>query len=41
MDQTSGHMGVKKTINRISARFFWTGIVADVKKMVRIAVHYR
>lgn len=34
MDLTAGHMGIKKTINRITERFLWTGIVADVKKMV-------
>jgi len=27
---TSGHLGVKKTIARISERFMWTGIVKDV-----------
>ena len=35
MDPTAGHMGIKKTINRITERFLWTGIVSDVKKMVR------
>lgn len=35
-DPTAGHMGIKKTINRISERFFWLGIVADVKRMVRL-----
>ena len=35
-DPTAGHMGIKRTINRISERFYWPGIVADVKNMVRI-----
>lgn len=29
-DPTSGHMGVKKTIARISERFSWRGVVKDV-----------
>jgi len=33
-DPTSGHMGEKKTINRITERFMWPGIVRDVKEMV-------
>ena len=34
VDPTSGHMGEKKTINRITERFMWPGIVKDVKEMV-------
>ena len=35
IDPTSGHMGVKKTLNRITERFLWSGIVKDVNRMVR------
>ena len=28
----AGHMGVKKTIDRITAHFFWPGVTLDVKK---------
>ena len=34
MDPTAGHLGVKKTVCRISERFMWKGIVKDVKSMV-------
>ena len=34
IDPTAGHLGEKKTISRISERFFWTGIVKDAKQMV-------
>ena len=34
MDPTSGHLGMKKTVSRISERFWWRGIVKDVKEMV-------
>ena len=34
-DPTSGHMGVKKTVYRVSERFFWKGITKDVEKFVR------
>ena len=30
VDQTSGHMGEKKTINRITERFMWNGIVKEM-----------
>ena len=33
-DPTSGHLGMKKTMNRISERFKWPGIVKDVTAMV-------
>ena len=32
----AGHMGIKKTINRITERFMWPGIVKDVKAMVHL-----
>ncbi len=34
IDATSGHMGVKKSINRITERFMWPGVVKDVKNLV-------
>ena len=34
VDPTSGHMGVKRTLNRISERFKWPGMVKDVLDMV-------
>ena len=34
VDPTAGHMGVKKTVNRITERFMWPGIVKAVKEMV-------
>ena len=34
MDPTAGHLGMKKTVCRISERFMWKGIVKDVKSMV-------
>lgn len=30
----SGHMGVKKTLSRISERFYWAGMSNDVKELV-------
>ena len=29
VDPMSGHMGVKQTLNRISERFIWPGMVKD------------
>ena len=29
-----GHMGVKRTLNRISKRFIWPGMVKDVNDTV-------
>ena len=34
IDVTAGHMGVKKTLNRINERFMWHGLVKDVEDMV-------
>ena len=34
VDPTSGHLGEKKTVCRISERVIWPGIVKDVKRMV-------
>lgn len=34
-DPTSGHMGVKRTANRVTERFFWKGVTKDVEKFVR------
>lgn len=33
-EATSGHFGVTKTHKRIAERFYWKGIVADVRKLV-------
>ena len=34
IDPTAGHMGIKKTVNRITEHFICPGIVKDVKEMV-------
>ena len=39
IDPTAGHMGIKKTVNRITERFMWPGIVKDVKEMVCYTKH--
>ena len=33
-DPTSGHLGTKKTLGRVSERFMWQGMVNDVNKLV-------
>ena len=33
-DATSGHMGTKKTLARITERFMWPGVAKDVYKHV-------
>ena len=33
-DPTSGHLGEKKTYNRIIERFTWKGVMKDVKQVV-------
>ena len=39
IDATAGHMGVKKTLNRINERFMWHGLVKDVEDMVNIVLY--
>ena len=34
LDATSGHMGVKKTLDRVTERFFWPGVSKDVNNLV-------
>ncbi|KAL5491279.1 hypothetical protein EMCRGX_G016535 [Ephydatia muelleri] len=34
-DPTAGHMGLKRTIKRITERYKWNGIVKDVQEMIR------
>ena len=34
VDETSGHMGVTRTLARIKERYMWHGMVKDVKEMV-------
>ena len=34
VDPMSGHMEVKRTLNRISERFIWPGMVKDVNDTV-------
>ena len=36
VDATSGHMGVRKTLFRISERFYRKGVSKDVENMVSI-----
>lgn len=33
-EATSGHFGVTKTLNRVRERFYWKGLVADVRELV-------
>ena len=33
-EPTSGHFGVTKTYKRIAERFYWKGMIADVKELV-------
>ncbi len=33
-DSTSGHMGTKQILNRITDRFIWPGVTKDVNKLV-------
>ena len=34
VDPTAGHMGIKKTVSRITERFMWPGVIKDVKDLV-------
>ena len=34
MDPTSGHMGIKRTLSRITDRFMWSGVAKDVENLV-------
>lgn len=36
MSPTSGHMGIKRTMYRVTERFFWKGVAKDVEKFVRL-----
>ena len=36
-DPTSGHLGMKKTLARVSARLIWHGIVKDLNTFVSIS----
>ena len=38
-DNTSGHLGIKKTMSRINERFFWPGLVKDVHELVWCYLH--
>ena len=33
---TDGHFGVKKTISAVQTRFYWKGLVEDVKKFIKV-----
>lgn len=33
-DATSGHMGIKKTLARITERYIWAGVAKDVCSLV-------
>ena len=35
-DATSGHFGVTKTHRRVAERFYWKGIVSDVRELVSL-----
>jgi len=32
---TSGHMGIKQTVHRVTEHFFWKGVTKDVEYIVR------
>ncbi len=34
VDPTSGHLGIKKTLSRITERFMWPGVTKDVEMLV-------
>ena len=34
-DKTSGHLGYRKTLARITERFIWKGVSKDAKEIVR------
>ena len=34
VDPTSGHLGIKKTLSRITERFMWPGVSKDVELLV-------
>ena len=34
MDPTSGHLGIEKTLSRITERFMWPGVSKDVELLV-------
>lgn len=36
LDPTSGHMGIKKTLDRVTERFFWPGVSKDVNSLVSL-----
>ena len=33
-EPTSGHFGVTKTYKRIAERFYWKGMISDVRELV-------
>ena len=37
-DPTSGHMGSKRTLARITERFMWPGVSKDVNHLVSITL---
>ena len=37
-DPTSGHYGITKTWNRVAERFYWRGMINDVRQMVSLAL---
>jgi len=38
-DKTSGHLGYRKTLARITERFTWKGVSRDAKEMVKLHSH--
>ena len=33
LDPTAGHLGVKRTLSRITERFMWPGVSKDVERL--------
>ena len=39
-DPTSGHMGTKRTLARITERFIWPGVTKDVQELVSLYIFH-
>ena len=43
VDATAGHMGIKKTVSKITEHFMWPGVIKDVKDLVHclhVSMHH-
>ena len=39
-DRTSGHMGTKRNLARITERFIWPGVTKDVQELVSLFIFH-